>query len=275
MNRDPFPEYETPPTPNSAERLSAWQTAIGLQRVDGLEVSDYLIQVARRNIEGEITIAQAHQLLDTYYESRPEPESSRVDEADKVSARITELITEQGFSLTPTQYLSIHRRLFDGIYPHAGSIRQVNLTKKEWVLDGDTVIYGGSSELRAALEYDLNVEREFSYANHSTDQFIRHFARFAANLWQIHVFAEGNTRTTAVFLIKYLKTLGFTVKNEPFKDNAWYFRNALVRANYTNLQKGVTETTEYLERFLRNALLNETNNLQNRTLHIGWKEDAV
>ena len=155
-----------------------------------------------------------------------------------------------------------------GIYKHAGKIRDYNITKKEWVLDGATVIYGSASELRATLEYDFSQEKNFSYKYLSMDEIIHHLAVFISRLWQIHIFGEGNTRTTAVFFIKYLRTLGFSATNDIFAENAWYFRNALVRANYTNLQKGIHETTEYLEAFLRNLLLNEKNELHNRNLHI-------
>ena len=155
-----------------------------------------------------------------------------------------------------------------GIYKHAGKIRDYNITKKEWVLDGATVIYGSASELSATLEYDFSQEKNFSYKYLSMDEIIHHLAVFISNLWQIHIFGEGNTRTTAVFFIKYLRILGFSATNDIFAENAWYFRNALVRANYTNLQKGIHETTEYLEVFLRNLLLNEKNELHNRNLHI-------
>ena len=155
-----------------------------------------------------------------------------------------------------------------GIYKHAGKIRDYNITKKEWVLDGATVIYGSASELRATLEYDFSQEKKVSYKYLSMDEIIHHLAVFISNLWQIHIFGEGNTRTTAVFFIKYLRILGFSATNDIFAENAWYFRNALVRANYTNLQKGIHETTEYLEVFLRNLLLNEKNELHTRNLHI-------
>ena len=179
-----------------------------------------------------------------------------------------ELLSERAFSFTPNEYISIHRKLFTGIYPHAGRIRDYNITKKEWVLDGATVIYGSATELRVTLDYDFSEEKKFSYRNLSMDEIIRHLALFVSRLWQIHVFGEGNTRTTAVFFIKYLRTLGFDVTNDIFAENAWYFRNALVRANYNDLKNGTHETTEYLELFLRNLLLNEHHPLHNRTLHI-------
>ena len=270
MGKDPFKEYLRESEPDKAHKGYAWSTAIGLQAVDGLKPSKYLIDTAIQNIEGKITMKEAQNLIDSYYEERPVhlSDDERTEEADKVSSRIAEILSETAFSFSPNEYISIHRKLFQGIYNHAGKIRDYNITKKEWVLDGATVMYGSASELRATLEYDFSQEKDFSYKGLLMDEIIHHLAIFISRLWQIHIFGEGNTRTTAVFFIKYLRTLGFAATNDIFAENAWYFRNALVRANYTNLQKGIYETTEYLELFLRNLLLNEQNDLQNRNLHI-------
>mgnify|MGYP000519790216 CR=1 FL=1 len=270
MEKDPFKEYLKESEPDKAYKGYAWSTAIGLQAVDGLRPSKYLIDTAIQNIEGRITMKEAQILIDSYYEERPghSADDERTEEADKVSSRIAEILSETAFSFSPNEYISIHRKLFQGIYKHAGRIRNYNITKKEWVLDGATVMYGSASELRATLEYDFSQEKDFSYKSLSMDEIIHHLAVFISRLWQIHIFGEGNTRTTAVFFIKYLRTLGFAATNDIFAENAWYFRNALVRANYTNLQKGIHETTEYLEAFLRNLLLNEKNELHNRNLHI-------
>lgn len=269
MNKDPFKEYIRESEPAKRDKGYAWHTAIGLQAVDGLKTSEYLVHTAVRNIEGEISFEEANALLQTYYEENPTRDASdRTEEADKVSARIAALLSERAFSFTPNEYLSIHRKLFTGIYSHAGRIRDYNITKKEWVLNGATVLYGSASELWATLNYDFSEEKKFSYKNLSMDEIIRHLAAFVSRLWQIHVFGEGNTRTTAVFFIKYLRTLGFDVTNDIFAENAWYFRNSLVRANYNDLKNGIHETTEYLEVFLRNLLLNENYPLHNRTLHI-------
>ena len=270
MEKDPFKEYLRESEPDKAYKGYAWSTAIGLQAVDGLKPSKYLIDTAIQNIEGKITMKEAQSLIDSYYEERPVhlSDDERTEEADKVSSRIAEILSETAFSFSPNEYISIHRKLFQGIYKHAGKIRDYNITKKEWVLDGATVMYGSASELRATLEYDFSQEKDFSYKGLSMDEIIHHLALFVSRLWQIHIFGEGNTRTTAVFFIKYLKALGFSATNDIFAENAWYFRNALVRANYTNLRKGIHETTEYLEAFLRNLLLNEKNELYNRNLHI-------
>ena len=270
MEIDPFKEYLKESEPDKKNKVYAWRTAIGLQDVDGLKPSQYLIETATQNIEGHITIEEALNRIDSYYEEKEvhSTESDRTEEADKVASRIAQILSETAFSFTPQEYISIHRKLFQEIYPHAGKIREYNITKKEWVLDGDTIMYGSASELEATLEYDFSREREFSYKGLTMEEIIHHLAVFISRLWQIHIFGEGNTRTTAVFFIKYLRTLGFTVTNESFAEHSWYFRNALVRANYTNLPKGIHETTEYLELFLKNLLLNENHLLSNRDLRI-------
>ena len=272
MDKDPFKEYIRQSEPSKRDKGYAWHTAIGLQAVDGLKPSKYLIDTAIKNIEGDISIDEAQELLNTYYEENPKANTEdRTEEADKVAVRIAKILSEKAFSFTPNEYISIHKKLFAGIYGHAGKLRDYNITKKEWVLNGATVLYGSASELRATLDYDFAEEKKFSYKNLSMEDIIHHLALFVSRLWQIHVFGEGNTRTTAVFFIKYLRTLGFDVTNDIFAENAWYFRNALVRANYNDLKNGVHETTEYLELFLRNLLLDEKNELHNRSMHISGR----
>lgn len=266
-------EYIRQGEPQQRERSEAWKVAIGLQQVDRLQTSDYLLDTAKRHIEGDITIGEAQALIDSYYKSvsgRKEIEHDRTEEADKVAARITELIEEKTFSFTPAQLISIHRRLFDGIYKLAGRIRDYNITKNEWVLGGKTVYYASYDTISDTLDYDMGQERQFDYSTLNIDEAIKHLTRFCANLWQIHAFCEGNTRTTAVFMIKYLRTLGFNVINDVFAENSWYFRNALVRANYNDLTLGITDTTIYLERFFRSMLLGEEYDLRNRIMHVDW-----
>ena len=191
MGNDPFKEYIKDIAPDKAGRGYVWHTAIGLQEVDGLKTSAYLAETAIQNIEGEITIQEAQERIDIYYAERQEHmDDGRTEEADKVSARIAGLLSETAFSLVPTEYLSIHRRLFTGIYGHAGQIRNYNITKKEWILDGASVIYGSASELKATLEYDFSREKEFSYQGLDMNEIIRHLAVFISQLWQIHVFEE-------------------------------------------------------------------------------------
>lgn len=270
MNQDPFKEYACQAEPNIREKSYAWQTAIGLQDVDGLKTSKYLIDTAIKNIEGDITIDEAQNLLNSYYEENNQiDDKNRTEEADKVSVRIAKILSERAFTLSTNEYISIHKKLFDGIFPHAGILRDYNITKKEWILNGETVIYGSATELKATLDYDISKEKKFSYKNLSSQEIIHHLALFISDLWQIHAFSEGNTRTSAVFFIKYLRTLGYNVTNDIFAENSWYFRNALVRANYTDLKNNVHSTTEYLELFLENLLLNENHKLSNQSMHIG------
>jgi len=270
IKKDPFGEYIRNLPPTRKELGQAWSTAIGLQDVDGLKPSEYLYETARKSIEGEISVDEAGDLINSYYESKDGrlAAETRTEEADKVSARIAKLLSEKAFIFSPTQYISIHRELFNGIYSHAGKIRDYNITKKEWVLDGDTVSYGGAIDLRETLDYDFSQERDFKFNGLTMDETIHHLAVFISRLWQIHAFGEGNTRTTAVFFIKYLRMLGFDAENDMFAENSWYFRNALVRANYTNIKEGIYETTEFLEKFLRNLLLGEKHELHNREMHI-------
>lgn len=274
IKKDPFEEYIRNLPPTRKELGQAWSTAIGLQDVDGLKPSEYLYETARKSIDGEISVDEADALINNYYESRAGrlEDESRTEEADKVSARIAKLLSEKAFTFSPTQYIAIHRELFKGIYSHAGKIRDYNITKKEWVLDGDTVSYGGALDLREALEYDFAQEREFRYNGLTMDEIIHHLAVLISRLWQIHVFGEGNTRTTAVFFIKYLRILGFKAENDLFAENSWYFRNALVRANYNNIKEGIYETTEFLEKFLMNFLLDENNELSNEEMHVIWNK---
>jgi fido (protein-threonine AMPylation protein) len=265
-----FDEYLRQGEPNKAEKAKVWKTAIGLQQVDGLKPSEYLIETAKQNIEGDITIDEVKKRIDTYYQQHPtKTDENRTEEADKVSARIAEMLSEQTFTFSPAEYLAIHRRLFKGIYKFAGKIRDYNITKKEWVLNGETVLYASADSLRATLEYDFEQERKFSYKGLSEQEIIEHIAHFISNLWQIHIFGEGNTRTTAIFLIKYLRKLGFKhVNNDLFADHSWYFRNALVRANYEDLSKGIYRTEKFLIRFLSNLLLRGNYSLKNREMHI-------
>jgi len=265
-----FDDYIRQGEPNKAEKAKVWKTAIGLQQVDGLTPSDYLIETAKQNIEGNITIEEVKQRIDSYYKQHPpKTEEDRTQEADKVSARIAEILSEKTFTFSPAEYLTIHRRLFQDVYNHAGKIRDYNITKQEWVLNGETVLYGSAESLKATLEYDFEQEKKFSYKGLSTQQIVEHLTHFISYLWQIHIFGEGNTRATAVFLIKYLRKLGFAnVNNELFNEHSRYFRNALVRANYEDLSKGIHKTDKYLVRFLSNLLLNENHSLKNRELHV-------
>ena len=265
-----FDEYIRQSEPDKQQKGYIWQTAIGLQDVDGLKPSEYLIETAKKNIDGDITLEEANDLIHGYYESKTArlDDENRTEEADKVSARIAQLLSEDAFVFSPNQLIAIHRRLFDGIYKFAGVIRDYNISKREWVLRGKSVVYAGSDTINDTLNYDFDLEKSFDYSALSIDKSIKHITGFIANMWQIHPFGEGNTRTTAVFAIKYLRSLGFNVTNTLFADNSRYFRNALVRANYADIQKGVYEDKSFLEKFFRNLILGENNEMKNRYLLI-------
>lgn len=270
-------EYIRQGEPEKKDKSTAWKTAIGLQDVDGLKTSDYLFETAKEHIEGRINIAEADKRIHSYYEERKNRGEIEEDtkEADIVSVRITKLLGEKTFQFSPVEWQNIHRRLFEGLFSHAGKFRNYNITKKEWVLKGDTVMYASFDSIPATLDYDFTQEKNFSYEGLSISESIHHIARFTSGIWQIHPFGEGNTRSTAVFIIKYLKTFGFNVNNETFAENSWYFRNALVRANYNDLQNGVHATTKYLELFFENLLINAGHELKNRYLHVGYDAESA
>ena len=284
MNKDninefaSFDEYLRQGEPSQKESAENWKTAIGLQAVDGLQPSAYLIDVAKRNIEGEITLDETRKLIDSYYQSKTvrTPKDEDEEEADKVSANIAKILASKTFAFNTNGYVSLHRRIFEGVFKHAGEIRQYDISKKEWVLEGDSVNYLNWEDLRRALDWDIEQEKNFSYKGLTDDEKIEHIAKFISGIWQIHAFREGNTRTTAIFTIQYLRSLGYKVNNEMFAKHSWYFRNALVRANYRNIQKGIDYSPIYLVRFFRNLLLKDGWVLKNRYLHIqptdDWKE---
>lgn len=269
-NYTDFDEYIKQGEPGKKEKASIWRTAIGLQAVDGLETSDYLKETARKHIEGEIDIDEACKLIRSYYQSKSfrEPDGEQKQEADKVAANITKILSADTLDFSAQGLIALHRRIFEGVFKHAGKVRTYNITKKEWVLKGDTVRYLNWEDLNRALDFDIEQEKSFSYKGISSDSLIAHVTKFVSGLWQIHAFCEGNTRTTAVFTILYLRSLGFKVNNDMFARHSWYFRNALVRANYRNAVESVDYSPVYLERFFRNLLLGEQWDLRNRYLHI-------
>ena len=267
-------EYIRQGEPDRIEKSEAWKTAIGLQAVDGLKTSEYLLDTAKEHIEGKINIDEAQKRIQSYYESRGErlAVEDGTKEADIVSARIAKLLGEKTFQFSPAEWLSIHRRLFEGIFPHAGHIRDYNITKKEWVLKGETVFYSPWESIKETLDYDFAMEKQFSYKGLAMEEIIKHLAKFTSGIWQIHPFAEGNTRATAVFLIKYMKSFGLDVNNDAFEHHSWYFRNALVRANYNDLKNGVHATTMFLEQFFSNLLMGTNYELKNRYMHVEYME---
>ena len=277
MKQKEFDEYIRQVEPFAQESANAWKTAIGLQQVDGLKPSSYLLETARKNIEGDITIDEVRQLLDSYYKSKTikTAEEHNEEEADKVSANIKKILSSRTLAFNTNGFISIHRRIFDGVFSHAGEIRNYNISKKEWVLRGNSVDYLNWEDLRRALDFDIQQERDFDYKGLTEEQKIKHICHFVSGLWQIHPFCEGNTRTTAVFTIQYLRSIGYNVDNEIFALHSWYFRNALVRANYKNSKLGINYDSSFLEKFFQNLLLGTNYELKNRYLVIDAPKDLV
>ena len=270
-----FDEYIRQGEPAQRERADAWRVAIGLQAVDGLKTSEYLQETARRNIEGEISIDEARELVKQYYITKTthDKDDDDKEEADKVSSNISKLLQTDAFTYSVGGFAAIHKAIFEGVFKHAGKFREYDISKKEWVLRGDSVLYGRWQDLQMSIKYDLEQERQFDYSGLNQEQMVEHLANFVAGLWQIHPFREGNTRTTAIFTIKYLRSQGFEVNNELFAEHSWYFRNALVRANYRNLKKGINYEPIFLVRFFRNLLMGENNTLKNRYMMINPPEE--
>jgi fido (protein-threonine AMPylation protein) len=270
-----FEEYIKQGEPDRTQKVYNWQTAIGLQAVDGLRTSEYLIETAKKHIEGDIDINQAQELLRTYYQSKTVRVSDDdvMEEADRVAANITKILSTQTLAFNTNGYVATHRQIFEGIFKFAGKIRDYDITKKEWVLRGDTVSYLNHEDLRMALDYDIQQERDFDYSGLTMGDVAKHIARFVSGLWQIHAFGEGNTRTTAVFTIQYLRSIGFDINNDLFARHSWYFRNALVRANFKSAKQGVMYDFSFLEKFFANLLMGEHYELKNRHLLIDAPEE--
>jgi fido (protein-threonine AMPylation protein) len=269
---DDFKEYKKLGEPDKLEKLENWRVAIGLQQVDGLTPSKYLIKIAKENIEGRISTDDAEKQITTYYKKNPPQTTAGKEkrEADEVSSRISKLLGTKTFFFSPAEYIAIHKYLFTGLLDGktAGKIRKYDISKDEPILNGESVHYGRTDSLKETLAYDFDKEKTFKYNGLSKKEKVEHLAKFMSDIWQIHPFCEGNTRATAVFIIKYLRALGFNADNVLFEENSKYFRNALVRANYQNLEKDVHYTLEYLNRFFGNLLLGEKNILDNRDLQI-------
>ena len=262
---------------DAPNRAKLWKIAIGLQDVDGLKPSKYLLDTVKEHIEGRIGIEEVEQRINRYYKNLNSCEQEKADnneEADKVSVRITEILSDKSFNFNPVELINIHKKLFSDIFEFAGKIRDYNFTKDEWVLDGDTVIYASYEIIMPSLQYDFEQEKNFSYKDITFDDAIKHLCRFTSNIWQVHPFCEGNTRTTALFIIKYLRTFGFDINDDVFAKHSWYFRNSLVRANYKKFDSNIFENISFLEKFFYNLLAGTNYELRNRYTHISYQENV-
>ena len=245
-----------------------WDMAIGLQQVDNLTPSKYLKQMSEKNILGELTIKEVEQSLREYYTTKEKQNdiNHKELECDFVSMRIVELLDQDNFELSVDYLKYIHKYLFQDVYEFAGEFRKIDFSKYEKILNNDSVAYGDSKTLTESLEYDISLEKEKNYKDMSIVEVIKNITNFSSSIWQVHPFREGNTRTTAVFIQKYLIRLGYKVDNSLFKDKSVYFRNALVRSNYFNNYLNIKEDKSYLIKFYENLLLGKNNNLHSEDL---------
>lgn len=245
-----------------------WNMAIGLQQVDNLKPSKYLEQISEKNILGELTIKEVEQSLREYYTTKKEQKDINHNEleCDFVSMRIVELLEQDNFELSVDYLKYIHKYLFQDVYEFAGEFRKIDFSKYEKILNNDSVAYGNCKTLAESLEYDISLEKEKDYKDKSIVEVIKNITDFTSNIWQVHPFREGNTRTTVVFIEKYLISLGYNVDNSLFKDKSVYFRNALVRSNYFNNYLNIKEDKSYLIKFYENLLLGKNNNLHSEDL---------
>ena len=245
-----------------------WDAAIGLQEVDSLKPSKYLKKLSEENVNGEKTIYEVEHKLKEYYIEKEKINDINHNEleCDLVSTRIVQLLEDEKFVLSVDFLKYIHGYLFKDIYDFAGQFRKIDFSKHELILNNDSALYGDCKTLKESLEYDISLERVKNYKEMNIVEVINNIADFSSRIWQTHPFREGNTRTTAIFIIKYLISLGYQVDNTLFKDKSVYFRNALVRSNYFNNEKNVKEDNSYLIKFYENLLLGKNNNLQTKDL---------
>ena len=245
-----------------------WDMAIGLQKVDNLKPSKYLEKLTEENINGIKTLKEVEEQLKDYYKEKNKKQSINKNEfeCDLVSTRIVELLQDDKFELSIDYIKNIHKYLFKDIYDFAGTIRSYNFSKHEIILGGDSAPYGDYKVIEKSLEYDLSLEKEKDYKTMNVVDIIKSITDFTSRIWQVHPFNEGNTRTTAVFIEKYLRHLGYFVDNTLFKDKSVYFRNALVRSNYSNENINIKPDNIYLINFYENLLLGKTNDLKSKDL---------
>lgn len=249
-------EYDIP----VEKRIENWEVGIGLNEVDGLNPSKYLIELTKDSIEGRKTFDEIEKELKNYYNKQSKDSMNYSEmECDLVSTRIAKMLEDRTFVFSPIQLKSIHRKLFSELLlderdNSIGEYRRYNISKKEPILNGDTVIYGEYTTIDEFLKYDFENESGKNYAEMSLEKQIKNLIKFTSVIWQIHPFVEGNTRTVAVFIQKYLLSMGYDVNNDLFKENSVYFRNALVASNYSNIPKRVSPNFSYLEQFFLKLL---------------------
>ena len=261
-------DYIETETPKNYVKQLEWDMAIGLQEVDNLKPSKYLEKLLRENVIGEKTIYEVEHELKQYYIEKDKTDKTIQDEfeCDLVSTRIVQLLEEDNFELSVDYIKNIHKYLFKDVYEFAGEFRKVDFSKHERILNNDSVAYGDYKLLEQSLDYDITLEKNKNYNEMNIVDVINNITDFSSRIWQIHPFREGNTRTTALFIEKYLVSLGYDVDNTMFKEKSVYYRNALVRSNYFNNYLNIKQDNSFLIKFYENLLLGKNNNLHSRDL---------
>lgn len=261
-------EYTEETKPKGYVKQLEWDMAIGLQEVDNLKPSKYLEKLLGENVNGNLTIKQVEEELREYYIEKDKKRELNHNEleCDFVSTRIVELLQIDNFELSVDYLKYIHKYLFQDVYEFAGEFRNIDFSKHEKILNNDSVAYGDCKTLKESLEYDISLEKRKKYKKMNIVEVINNITKFSSSIWQVHPFREGNTRTTALFIEKYLISLGYNVDNTLFKDKSVYFRNALVRSNYFNNYLNIKEDSSYLVKFYENLLLGKNNNLHSQDL---------
>ena len=261
-------DYIETETPNNYVKQQEWDMAIGLQEVDNLKPSKYLEKLLQENVTGKKTIYEVEKELKEYYVEKEKNNEVNHNEleCDLVSTRIVELLQENNFELSIDYLKYVHKYLFQDVYEFAGEFRKVDFSKHERILNNDSVAYGDHKLLEQSLDYDITLEKNKNYNEMNIVDVINNITDFSSSIWQIHPFREGNTRTTAIFIEKYIVSLGYNVDNTLFKDKSVYFRNALVRSNYFNNYLNIKEDNSFLIKFYENLLLGKNNNLHSRDL---------
>ena len=261
-------DYIEAETPKNYVKQLEWDMAIGLQEVDALKPSKYLEKLVQENVTGEKTIYEVEKELKKYYVEKEKNNEVNHDEfeCDLVSTRIVELLEEDNFELSIDYLKYIHKYLFQDVYEFAGEFRKVDISKDERILNNDSVAYGDCKLLYQSLDYDISLEKNKNYGEMNIVDVINNITNFSSSIWQIHPFREGNTRTTALFIEKYLLSLGYDVDNTMFKEKSVYYRNALVRSNYYNNYLNIKQDNSFLIKFYENLLLGKNNNLHSRDL---------
>ena len=261
-------DYIETETPKNYVKQLEWDMAIGLQEVDNLKPSKYLEKLIQENITGKKTIYEVEKELKEYYTEKEKNNDINYNEfeCDLVSTRIVELLQEDSFELSIDYLKYVHKYLFQDVYEFAGEFRKIDFSKHERILNNDSVAYGDHKLLEQSLDYDITLEKNKNYKEMNIVDVINNITNFSSRIWQIHPFREGNTRTTALFIEKYLVSLGCNVDNTLFKDKSVYFRNALVRSNYFNNYLNIKEDNSFLIKFYENLLLGKNNNLHSKDL---------